>query len=854
MPRRLRLALGAAALLAVPAAAHAHLLDHAAPTIGGPVAPLSTQFNSGGENAEWELVATLPTANPHSDLDFFSRGGETYASVGSLGIAANGGGQNIIQLTQGGKVAPKFVANAPTAACVSDPSAALGLQHDVEATPKGSTTLLNTDVPGAKLGDAQLLLDATDAAGRCHDQGIGGIASAPQGGLEIIDVTDPANPVEIGLTSHIGEAHTVNVDPRRPHIAYAVTSDSVGVDENGKRDNEESGNALDGFEVVDLRSCLTAPLGTVPQGASVAQKRELCRPQVFRYRYPSAAIVQGHTNKGSIYGCHELEVYPDDRMTCGSGSAMIVFDLSKAFDDKGNSDPTDDTVRGASLPCAVRPSSTVAPSLQTGAMVTDCVVGKDGADLSVSGWLKAGAPSVEGIEHVGSAFHMGRESATGALQPAYPSTEDIDFDHEAELTDSRRFVLATDERGGGVTGGAQCTPGADLSFANGGIHAYAVDRLSKTTPSSPEEAFKAYARTSTGAKAIFRAPVRTPLQASFCTAHVFQQIPGENRIFMGWYSQGTQVVDFTENPDGTLDFKETAYFVPENANQWVSAIFKVERNPDGTSTYYGATGDGILGTGLGRNGIDVYKVTLPAAPKPAARIAGPSSTPGSKTPGITSGGSSSSSPGGSSCTATAAGFRSASVRPSGRGLRFGFSRASSSRATVEVFQDSRGSRLVANKRVARFTGRAGSFTWNGRGAADGTYLVRLRVPVAGGRTDVRRFAVRRVKGRFVAQPSPAQQASCGLLRSAKLSGTAWGGRKNGALGIAFRVAESAQVTVRITRGGKTVRRFGPATYDNNRLVRLRLPARGRARGLYRVVIDAKRGQRRASVTLASRKV
>ncbi len=27
----------------------------------------------------------------------------------------------------------------------------------------------------------------------------------------------------------------------------------------------------------------------------------------------------GHTNKGTIYGCHELEIYPSDRMTCASG-------------------------------------------------------------------------------------------------------------------------------------------------------------------------------------------------------------------------------------------------------------------------------------------------------------------------------------------------------------------------------------------------------------------------------------------------------------------------------------------------------------------------------------------------------
>ena len=64
---------------------------------------------------------------------------------------------------------------------------------------------------------------------------------------------------------------------------------------------------------------------------------------------------------------------------------------------------------------------------------------------------------------------------------------------------------------------------------------------------------------------------------------------------MGWYSQGTQVIDFTENRDGTLDFKEAGWFIPSNANEWVSAVFKVQPNKDGTFTYYGATGDFSLG-------------------------------------------------------------------------------------------------------------------------------------------------------------------------------------------------------------------------------------------------------------------
>jgi hypothetical protein len=96
---------------------------------------------------------------------------------------------------------------------------------------------------------------------------------------------------------------------------------------------------------------------------------------------------------------------------------------------------------------------------------------------------------------------------------------------------------------------------------------------------------------------------------------VFQQIPGQNRIFMGWYSQGTRVLDFTERPDGKVTFKEAGWLTPENANTWVSHVFDWQRNPNGTYTYWGATGDFNLGL-AGRSAIDVYKVTLPAPPLP----------------------------------------------------------------------------------------------------------------------------------------------------------------------------------------------------------------------------------------------
>jgi hypothetical protein len=594
------------------------------------------------EGGTWEILGSFFTGNPHTDLDFFTQGGEIYVSVGTLAIGGNRAGQTIVKLTDDGEVRAdtlQHVASHPSATCISNPSAALGLQHDVEATPKGDVATNLTDKV-RKGGDAQIIIDATDARGRCHDQGTLGLQSAPLGGLEIVDITDIENPREIGLTSHIGEVHTVNIDPRRPHIAYAVSSDSTTVNDQGERQNEEwtvpdantgqpTANSqrfrLDGFEVVDLSSCMYFPKGT-----STAAKRKACRPEVYRYRYPTTEMALGHTNQNAVYGCHELEIFPNDRLTCGSGAALMLFDLSNAFDDNGTPNNfRDDKPVGDPLDCVRRPSSSVGP-FTTGAKITDCVneqpandirddVGDAREDeLSVPAWLADGAPSLEGVRWLGSAHHQGRQgNGEDLTDPAFGSASDIDFNHEAEYTQSRDFILATDERGGGVLPpGATCAPSLDNPFGNGGIHAYQVDELAKDGPSKPRVEWRAYARQPDGTKAIYRAPISTKPQGSTCTAHVFQQIPGQDRIFMGWYSQGTQVVDYRENADGTFEFVKVGHMIPALANEWVSHVFKWERNADGTITYYGVAGDFAVGDSPGRNSIDVWKATLPGVGEP----------------------------------------------------------------------------------------------------------------------------------------------------------------------------------------------------------------------------------------------
>ena len=148
------------------------------------------------------------------------------------------------------------------------------------------------------------------------------------------------------------------------------------------------------------------------------------------------------------------------------------------------------------------------------------------------------------------------------------------------------------------------------------MHAYDVSKLQTTMPQTVPDAWKPYARTSSGAKAIYRAQVRTKPQATVCTAHVMHQIPGQNRIFMAWYSQGTQVIDFTENKRRHAGLQGGRLVHPgATRTSGCPRSSRCSRTPNGTFTYYGATGDFSLGE-AGRNTIDVYQVTLPAPPKP----------------------------------------------------------------------------------------------------------------------------------------------------------------------------------------------------------------------------------------------
>jgi hypothetical protein len=468
---------------------------------------------------------------------------------------------------------------------------------------------------------------------------------------------------------------------------------------------------------------------------------------------------------------------------------------------------------------------------------------KDGKaqPLRVSEWQKIGSPSLEGVEWIGTVPHLGISGPATIVNAPRDSKTDILAAHESEITQSGKFVITSDERGGGtLPPGASCAPGVDIPVGNGGLHFFPVSGFTKNTPLTPEESDKLWARTPAGEKAIYRAQIRTQPQGSICTSHVFQQIPGQNRIFMGYYSQGTQVFDFTENADGTVTLKEAGWFIPENANTWVSHVFKTQRNADGTFTYWGAASDGIL-PGAGRSAIDVYKVTLPPPPTPAGpRQAGTPEFALSQ----------------EQCTPTSA-FSDTAAGPAlgGRGVRFAYQRRGGKPVTIDLFRSARGTTLGL-KRVKRFENVRSGFTWNGRGrgVTDGLYNARFTTQAPNGGKDVRRVALQRRNGTWTVRPAFYRRNPCSLVETFKLSKPAFGGRKGAPLGISFRLNREADVAVEVRAGGKVVGRFASRGYPKGRTIRLRQAARGVPRGDVEVVLTAKRTGQTVTQTLISRRL
>jgi hypothetical protein len=135
----------------------------------------------------------------------------------------------------------------------------------------------------------------------------------------------------------------------------------------------------------------------------------------------------------------------------------------------------------------------------------------------------------------------------------------------------------------------------------------------------------------------------------------------------------------------------------------------------------------------------------------------------------------------------------------------------------------------------------------------GVYVIRTTVRSARG-SEVRRVAVRKAKGRFRTLKAFERRRSCGTLERFLLSRPVFGGRGRVPLRASYRLTGDARVGIVVRRGKKVVKRFKARNRKANRSYRVKLGARNRKRGAYKVTITVTRGSTRTRSTLVARKL
>ncbi len=246
------------------------------------------------------------------------------------------------------------------------------------------------------------------------------------------------------------------------------------------------------------------------------------------------------------------------------------------------------------------------------------------------------------------------------------------------------------------------------------------------------------------------------------------------------------------------------------------------------------------------------------ASAPGATTAGNTGAGTPQAPGTTS-----PTGGGTGAAATCVGrggFRSVNLKPNGRRVGIQLTRKISDPAQVSIFQQSTGGKITGERLVARFDGRTGGFTWNGkanrkgRSVRDGYFVVRFSIG-SGATRDVRRLVLERRNGRFVRRSSYYRVGTCDALPKFKIERPVFGGRTNRPLNVSFRLQTAAKVTVTVLRGSRVVKRYGPTQRRAGITQRLRLEAKGLAAGDYRVRISVPRAGAKPLVSsLTARRV
>ena len=241
--------------------------DHPMPAFA-PIAPLSTQFNSGGEGAEVgarRLRSPPATRTPTSTS---SPRAARRTPPSARWHRPERRRPDDRPADAGREVrAPRVRHRPPLGDLPEQPRRGLGLQHDVEATPKGDA-ILNTDEPRrgphrhAAADRRHRRARPLPRPGRPRPR-----RARRSGGLEIIDITDSAKPD--GDRAHEPHRRGAHGQHRPEAAAHRLLGDlrhRRASTRTASAPNEVPGAAdrfdLDGFEVVDLSSCMNFPAGT----------------------------------------------------------------------------------------------------------------------------------------------------------------------------------------------------------------------------------------------------------------------------------------------------------------------------------------------------------------------------------------------------------------------------------------------------------------------------------------------------------------------------------------------------------------------------------------------------------------
>ena len=221
----------------------------------------------------------------------------------------------------------------------------------------------------------------------------------------------------------------------------------------------------------------------------------------------------------------------------------------------------------------------------------------------------------------------------------------------------------------------------------------------------------------------------------------------------------------------------------------------------------------------------------------------------------------SASPGSTSCLNNP-GFVSVGTRSLGRRVALRFVRNARLPVRIDVFRVSAGRRVVREQLVARFNHPTKSLIWPGvanrgrRGPVGaGHYVVRFTMFRKGKPYDTRRLVLRRnPTGRFVRLHGLQRRIGCGLLAGFRLERPVFGGTNGVSLVGTYRITARGKVTIRVSRGGKVVKRFATVERAAGRTFRFSLPARGRPRGVYTVRLLAQSGENQVVSVLTARRL